>query len=115
MSLSASGFAYDERRERRKRVTTTKAMKGYSVLMEMQWVNDPSANIENWFLTDIEKILNEAWQLNPHGPKFMCLPGEMYLNVGQNPKVGSSIKQTQHTQICSGSLITYPVLQLRSL
>merc|ERR1712190_265787 len=107
-SLPAGGFAFDQRRRMQKN------LKGYSLLMEMQWVKDPAANIENWFLTDIEKILQESWQLNPHGPKSMILPGEMYLNVGQNPKVGSSIKQTQHTQLCEGSLSTYPVLQVSS-
>jgi len=82
------------------------------ILMEMQWIRDPAANIENWFLTDIEKILQEAWQLNPHGPKEMHLPGEMFVVVGQNPKVGSSIKETQHTQLYEGALSTYPVMQL---
>jgi len=85
-----------------------------SLLSEMQWVKDPSANLENWYLTDIEKILQEAWQLNPHGAKDMRLPGEMYICVGQNPKVGSSIKETQHTQLCECSVTSYPVLQLTS-
>merc|ERR1719198_2916232 len=40
------------------------------------------------------------------------LPGEIHLMVGQNPKVGSSIKQTQHTQLYRASISTYPVLQL---
>lgn len=83
-------------------------------MIEMQWVQDPAANIENWFLTDIEKIVQECWQLNPHGPSSSVLPGEMFVNVGQNPKVGSSIKQTQHTQICEGSLLNYPILQMTS-
>lgn len=75
-------------------------------------VNDPSANLSNWFFTDIEKILNESWQLNPHGPKEIMLPWEGFVNIGQNPKVGSSIKRTQHTQLCDGSLSKYPIFQL---
>eukprot|EP00971_Amphidinium_carterae_P330272 6463222-Amphidinium_carterae.1 len=38
----------------------------------------------------------------------------MFVNVGQNPKIGSSIKQTQHTQLCEGSLKTFPALSLQS-
>ena len=70
--------------------------------MELQWIRDPQANIENWYVTDIEKILQEAWQLNPHGPATRALPGEVFIAVGQNPKVGSSIRQTQHTQLAEG-------------
>jgi hypothetical protein len=83
----------------------------YSLLMEMQWVCDPSGNIENWGLTDVEKIINEAWHMNPHGPADMRLPGECFIYVGQNPKVGSSIKQTQHTQLCEASCVDYPMLK----
>merc|ERR1712190_570685 len=107
-SLPAGGFAFDQRRRMQKN------LRGYSLLMEMQWVQDPAANVENWFLTDIEKILNEAWQLNPHGARTMMLFGEMYTNVGQNPKVGSSIQKTQHTQLCEGCLSDYPMLQVSS-
>merc|ERR1719272_1882067 len=82
MSLPSGGFTRDERR------TKQTKERGNSLLMELQWVHDPGANIENWFLTDIEKIVQEAFQLNPHGPKSMMLPGEMFVNVGQNPKVG---------------------------
>eukprot|EP00929_Paragymnodinium_shiwhaense_P007786 TRINITY_DN111694_c0_g1_i1.p1 TRINITY_DN111694_c0_g1~~TRINITY_DN111694_c0_g1_i1.p1 ORF type:complete len:1004 (+),score=261.56 TRINITY_DN111694_c0_g1_i1:143-3154(+) len=84
----------------------------YSIGAEMQWVQDPSANIENWYLTDIEKIVNEAWQLNPHATLSSVLPGETFVNVGQNPKVGSSIKRTQHTQLAQGKLSDFPVLSL---
>lgn len=89
-------------------VGTTK----YSDAMEFQIVQDPNANLSNWFFTDIEKILVEATALNPHGPKDMMLPWEGFVNVGQNPKVGSSIKKTQHTQLCNTSLQDYPVFQL---
>jgi len=109
MSLPNSGFAFDQRRQ-----TGKKQLKGYSLMMEMQWVNDPASNVENWFITDIEKILSESWHLNPHGPRSTMLPGEMFVNVGQNPKIGSSIKATQHTQLCEGSLSSYPLLQLSS-
>jgi hypothetical protein len=108
MSLPSGGFALDERRAKQT------DCKFHTLMMEMQWVQDPSANVENWYLTDIEKILQECWHLNPHGPASMILPGEMFLNVGQNPKVGSSIKATQHTQLSAGSLLSYPILQVTS-
>jgi len=110
MSLSAGGFSSDERCGAAKKNPTKK----YTMIMEMQWVRDPKANIENWYITDIEKIAQEAFYLNPHGPASMKLQGEIFTNVGQNPKVGSSIKNTQHTQICEGSLNTYPVLKIPS-
>mmetsp|Transcript_60832 Transcript_60832/g.144966 ORF Transcript_60832/g.144966 Transcript_60832/m.144966 type:complete len:893 (+) Transcript_60832:103-2781(+) len=110
MSLPAGGIAFDQRRNKAK----GKAVEGYSLMMEMQWVQDPSSNIENWFITDIEKIVQEAWQLNPHASAAEMLPGEMFVNVGQNPKIGSSIKQTQHTQLCEGSLKAFPVLTMQS-
>jgi len=107
MSLSGGGFASDQ--------TMKKGiLQGFSLLMELQWVRDPSANVENWYIIDIEKILQEAWQLNPRGPKEMMLPGEGFTMVGQNPKVGSSIRQTQHTQLCEGSISNYPVLSIPS-
>eukprot|EP00747_Dinoflagellata_sp_TGD_P164839 gnl/TRDRNA2_/TRDRNA2_185328_c0_seq1.p1 gnl/TRDRNA2_/TRDRNA2_185328_c0~~gnl/TRDRNA2_/TRDRNA2_185328_c0_seq1.p1 ORF type:complete len:896 (+),score=168.88 gnl/TRDRNA2_/TRDRNA2_185328_c0_seq1:353-2689(+) len=108
MALSAGGFAADngggstELGKRRQKAR-------YSLLKEMQWVQDPSANIENWGLTDIEKIVQEAWQMNPHGPVEMRLPGECFVYVGQNPKVGSSIQKTQHTQLCEASAKSYPM------
>eukprot|EP00933_Yihiella_yeosuensis_P081095 TRINITY_DN94637_c0_g1_i1.p1 TRINITY_DN94637_c0_g1~~TRINITY_DN94637_c0_g1_i1.p1 ORF type:complete len:1086 (-),score=160.10 TRINITY_DN94637_c0_g1_i1:308-3115(-) len=106
MALSAGGFASDSRCRR----DTNDGH--YTLLMEMQWVRDPTANIENWYITDIEKIVQEAWQLNPHGPESMMLPGEKFISVGQNPKVGSSIRQTQHTQTCRGQWVDYPILRL---
>lgn len=78
-------------------------------LRESQWVWDPKANLSNWYFTDIEKILNESWQLNPHASKSDMLPWEGFVNVGQNPKVGSSIQKTQHTQLTNGSVKKYPV------
>lgn len=117
MSLSGGAFVTDDG-ENSKPLKTPKNSSPevnaiqYSQIEEFQMVNDPTANLENWFFTDIEKILNEAWQLNPNGPKDMLLPWEGYVNVGQNPKVGSSIKRTQHTQLCEGSLSKYPVFQL---
>mmetsp|Transcript_10400 Transcript_10400/g.18686 ORF Transcript_10400/g.18686 Transcript_10400/m.18686 type:complete len:887 (-) Transcript_10400:19-2679(-) len=108
MSLPAGGIAFDQRRK------GGKGVQGYSLMMEMQWVQDPASNIENWFITDIEKIVQEAWHLNPHAAAALILPGEMFVNVGQNPKIGSSIKQTQHTQLCEGSLKHYPVLTISS-
>ncbi|CAK8991101.1 unnamed protein product [Durusdinium trenchii] len=104
MSLSAGGFA-DQRNSDRKTV-------GYTLLMELQWIRDPQANIENWYITDIEKILQEAYQLNPHGPAIHALPGEAFIAVGQNPKVGSSIRQTQHTQLAEGHWNKYPILKV---
>merc|ERR1719235_2029997 len=91
MSLPTGGFALDIRRKARtgpKLLGTEKNDNVYSLLMELQWVQDPTANVENWFLTDIEKIVNEAWMMNPHGDKSIQLPGEMFVNVGQNPKIG---------------------------
>jgi len=106
MSLSAGGFA-DQRNSDRKTV-------GYTLLMELQWIRDPQANIENWYITDIEKIVQEAWQLNPHGPATHALPGEVFISVGQNPKVGSSIRQTQHTQLAEGHWNKYPILKVEA-
>lgn len=128
MSLPGGGFAADHKDETLSQKASTQNLdclsktfemkknlrNQYSLMMEMQWVRDPSANIQNWFLTDIEKIVAEAWQLNPHGAAEFMLPCEMFIMVGQNPKVGSSIRHTQHTQLCEGSLRTYPVLQLVS-
>lgn len=107
ISLPSGGFAQDKKQEGTQ-------SSGYSMMMEAQWVQDPAANVENWFLTDIEKIVREAWNLNPHGPKSMMLRGEMFVNVGQNPKVGSSIKKTQHTQLSEASLAKYPLMRVSS-
>ncbi|CAE7439547.1 unnamed protein product [Symbiodinium natans] len=145
MALSAGGFASDQR------CNPDRKTVGYTLLMELQWIRDPQANIENWYITDIEKIIQEAWQLcpgrepkdqpetetqpgppwtctssqfsaplapqlsearNPHGPASIMLTGEKFIAVGQNPKVGSSIRQTQHTQLAQGSWKNYPVLQI---
>jgi hypothetical protein len=109
MSLSAGAYASTNRRD-----PAGVRFGVFSLLNEIQWVRDPASNIENWFITDIEKIVEEAWQLNPRGPAEHRLPGECFVMVGQNPKVGSSIKQTQHTQLCQGSLGSYPLLQVPS-
>ncbi|CAE8586786.1 unnamed protein product [Polarella glacialis] len=116
MSMSGGGFASDARMVSKKKQSKLKRKHSekYTLLMEMQWVRDPSANVENWFITDIEKIVQEAWQLNPHGPRAMLLEGETFVNVGQNPKVGSSIQQTQHTQLCQSSTRDYPILRMAS-
>mmetsp|Transcript_88179 Transcript_88179/g.169800 ORF Transcript_88179/g.169800 Transcript_88179/m.169800 type:complete len:917 (-) Transcript_88179:190-2940(-) len=115
MSLASGGYAADETDMPRTSAGVDKKQDNrYSFLMEFQWIRDPAANIENWFLTDIEKILNEVWLLNPRGPERDFLPGEMMVEVGQNPKVGSSIKQTQHTQMSEGSLASHPLLLLDS-
>jgi hypothetical protein len=115
MSLSSGGYAVDETDMPRTSAGVEKKKEpGYSFLMEFQWIQDPAANIENWFLTDMEKILNEVWLLNPRGPERDFLPGEMMVEVGQNPKVGSSIKQTQHTQMSKGSLASHPLLRTSS-
>jgi len=104
MSLSGAGFASDEKpNEKRK-----EKGKRYGILMELQWIKDPNAAIENWGLTDIEKIVQETWNMNPHGIKEHNLPGEGFVYVGQNPKVGSSIKATQHTQLSAASALDYP-------
>eukprot|EP01004_Peranema_trichophorum_P007754 NODE_6530_length_874_cov_59.675100_g5935_i0.p1 GENE.NODE_6530_length_874_cov_59.675100_g5935_i0~~NODE_6530_length_874_cov_59.675100_g5935_i0.p1 ORF type:complete len:244 (+),score=51.60 NODE_6530_length_874_cov_59.675100_g5935_i0:64-732(+) len=52
--------------------------------------------------------------LNPVKPNenVQRLPGEEFHDVGQNPKVGSSIRATQHTQICKSTIQKYPVYQL---
>jgi len=107
MALAAGSFASDLRSRSSERKAT-----GYTLLMELQWIRDPMANIQNWYITDIEKIVQEAWQLNPHGPESMMLSGEIQIAVGQNPKVGSSIRQTQHTQLAKGSWNTHPILHV---
>eukprot|EP00930_Biecheleria_cincta_P025887 TRINITY_DN18357_c0_g1_i1.p1 TRINITY_DN18357_c0_g1~~TRINITY_DN18357_c0_g1_i1.p1 ORF type:complete len:1044 (+),score=127.23 TRINITY_DN18357_c0_g1_i1:59-3190(+) len=109
MSLSAGSFASDLRS---RSGSEQRRANGYTLLMELQWIRDPMANIENWYITDIEKIVQEAWQLNPHGPQSMMLSGEIHIAVGQNPKVGSSIRQTQHTQLAKASWNTHPILHV---
>eukprot|EP01062_Namystynia_karyoxenos_P004486 TRINITY_DN11590_c0_g1_i2.p1 TRINITY_DN11590_c0_g1~~TRINITY_DN11590_c0_g1_i2.p1 ORF type:complete len:939 (+),score=313.14 TRINITY_DN11590_c0_g1_i2:128-2944(+) len=81
---------------------------------EMNLPRDPGARLANWFLVDIEKILHEVRLLNPPG-EFRTehlLPFEGFYEVGQNPKIGSSIAATQHTQMSRGSLSTWPIYQL---
>ena len=64
---------------------------------------DPEARLGNWYLTDIEKIVQEAKVLNPDAKALQALPEDQLHEVGQNPKIGSSIEQTQHTQISAYS------------
>ncbi|KAK3246953.1 hypothetical protein CYMTET_31364 [Cymbomonas tetramitiformis] len=52
---------------------------------------------------------------NGDGMTSLILPGDEGFDVGQNPKVGSSIGATQHTQIWRGGLADYPVYQLHSV
>ena len=86
-----------------------------AVIYELSVPIDPTQRLGNWGLHDIEKICNEARVLNPsYAAASQALPGETMHDVGQNPQVGSSIGATQHTQIWSGSLLSYPVWQLSS-
>ena len=72
---------------------------------------DPGAKLPNWFLIDIEKILFEAWLLNPPRLPGDTLPGEIFHEVSQNPKYSSSIELTQHTQISWGTTADWPLTQ----
>eukprot|EP00003_Mantamonas_plastica_P030808 TRINITY_DN7765_c0_g1_i2.p1 TRINITY_DN7765_c0_g1~~TRINITY_DN7765_c0_g1_i2.p1 ORF type:complete len:204 (+),score=73.44 TRINITY_DN7765_c0_g1_i2:71-682(+) len=65
-------------------------------------------------MTDFEKVLMEAQLLNPGGNYTQTLPGEEYHSVGQNPKCGSSIGATHHTQIARASCMSHPLYQLES-
>jgi len=108
MSLASGGT--------RERVTEA------TFMHELNLPVDPSAKLGNWGLVDVEKICNEAKLLNPIcGPTSaefalsdLMLPGDAPHDVGQNPRVGSSIGATQHTQIWSASLASYSVFQQRS-
>mmetsp|Transcript_4826 Transcript_4826/g.7519 ORF Transcript_4826/g.7519 Transcript_4826/m.7519 type:complete len:802 (-) Transcript_4826:399-2804(-) len=74
---------------------------------------DPSARVENWGLIDIEKLLKEVRFLNPRARNASeLLEGEQYHDCGQNPRVGSSIRNTQHMQISRAWIELYPVYQL---
>jgi len=83
-------------------------------------INDPKAKLGNWFCNDLDKVLNEFVILNAQpvynnnfSQMIDLLPGETPIIVGQNPRVASSIGNTQHTQIASGYSKWWPVLQLR--
>ncbi|MBS3904528.1 MAG: hypothetical protein KGZ39_04305 [Simkania sp.] len=69
---------------------------------------DEKACLENWFLIDGEKIVQEYALLNPPLSSDHWLPGEAAFEVGQNPKAGSSIQKNQHTQISSNDISAYP-------
>jgi hypothetical protein len=81
------------------------------LLHELNLPRDPDARLGNWYLTDIEKILQEAKVLNAcYTEEHQCLPSdEIQHNVAQNPKVGSSIGPTQHTQIALGGMARFKV------
>ena len=49
----------------------------------------------------------EAWQLNPHGPVAYALPGEVFVSVGQNPKVPGSF-----WHFFPSSIFLYQVIQM---
>jgi hypothetical protein len=75
---------------------------------------DQHAKLSNWYANDIEKILQEVSILNPHGSLADLLPGEAFHDVGQNPKISSSIGVTQHTQISRSSVRMWPLLALEN-
>lgn len=72
---------------------------------------DPTASKVANIHCDIEKILRELAIFNPRmNPKTgKPMQGEGFLTVGQNSAAGSSIKQTQHTQISEGVLEEFPL------
>lgn len=61
---------------------------------------------------DIEKILREIYFLNPKTSNSSLLQGETYFTVGQNCISGSSVPQTQHTQISAGILTDFPIYHM---
>jgi hypothetical protein len=75
---------------------------------------DPGAKTANWYNCDIEKIAVDAAALSPLVPREELLPGDCYLNAGQNPRVGSSIGATLHTHVVLGSAAEFPVFCLRN-
>eukprot|EP01065_Artemidia_motanka_P034163 TRINITY_DN4133_c0_g1_i1.p1 TRINITY_DN4133_c0_g1~~TRINITY_DN4133_c0_g1_i1.p1 ORF type:complete len:908 (+),score=128.78 TRINITY_DN4133_c0_g1_i1:332-3055(+) len=124
MSLGGSGVVEDAdtnfekiRHSRGRRGVGATTVDGkFEVMLarEMNLPRDPGARLANWYLIDVEKILHEVRLLNPPGffHSDQLLPGEVFHEVGQNPKIGSSIAATQHTQISSASLSTWPIYQL---
>lgn len=82
------------------------------LLKELGCHLDPGAKTPNWFNCDIEKIAVEAAAVSPLVPQSDLLPGDRYLNVGQNPKIGSSIGATLHTHLVQGSVQDYPIYAL---
>ena len=86
-----------------------------SLRHQLNLPRDPKSKLKNWFLTDIEKVIIECTYLNPAAEdEHMLLPGEKYYDVGQNTKAGSSISDTQHTQIWNGSTKSYKVYELEN-
>ena len=80
---------------------------GYNVNLPL----DEKACLENWYLIDVEKIVAEYKLLNPCLGKNDRMKGEVSLDVGQNPKAGSSVQYTQHSQVCAFSMKDYPIYQ----
>ncbi|KAI9022474.1 hypothetical protein DFJ74DRAFT_92200 [Hyaloraphidium curvatum] len=79
------------------------------MLYELGAYLDPGAKAPNWWNTDIEKIVVEAMHGSPTETLDRLLPRDAYLNVGQNPKIGSSIGATLHTHVTAGSVLSFPV------
>eukprot|EP01104_Vermistella_antarctica_P015176 TRINITY_DN4921_c0_g2_i8.p1 TRINITY_DN4921_c0_g2~~TRINITY_DN4921_c0_g2_i8.p1 ORF type:complete len:973 (+),score=162.40 TRINITY_DN4921_c0_g2_i8:616-3534(+) len=75
--------------------------------------SDPEGKLSNWYCNDIEKVVQEVYLLNPSAEDDL-LPGEAYHIVGQNPKQGSSIGETQHTQIWRGDTRDWPLMTLEN-
>lgn len=83
---------------------------GYNVNFPL----DEEACLQNWFLIDIEKILKEYTLLNSPLPEAERLEGEESVDTAQNPKIGSSIEKTQHSQYSRASIKDYPLYQRRN-
>mmetsp|Transcript_28719 Transcript_28719/g.72210 ORF Transcript_28719/g.72210 Transcript_28719/m.72210 type:complete len:754 (+) Transcript_28719:55-2316(+) len=73
---------------------------------------DEGAKMGNWLCNDIEKVVQEALVLNPPVSWAHILPGEDFHEVAQNPKAGSSIGATQHTQIARSHVKEWPLYSL---
>lgn len=80
----------------------------HSLLYRMGIPIDPGASLTNMYC-DIEKVLTEAYKLNPKTKDGKLLPSQTYLILGQNSICGSSVQQTQHTHIVHGSIKDLPI------
>ncbi|KNC83490.1 hypothetical protein SARC_04248, partial [Sphaeroforma arctica JP610] len=83
--------------------------KRVGMLHQLSLPCDPTSRLENWYLIDIEKILQECKVMNPNPRGATKLPNEDYHAVGQNPKIGSSVARTQHTQVWRATVQDYNV------
>jgi hypothetical protein len=72
---------------------------------------DPGAFLSNEYILDIERMAIELSLFNPCGRESDLLPGECFVQVAQNPRHQSSIKNTYHLQLIRGDLSDYPVYQ----